>query len=268
MEKVSKSIPEIEMQALREGIKSKYSLYQQIDRDHFPDFEYNTNRANYKPLRDSFVKELFGVQGLDATSSAIHIPSTNTLALLFTDEHYVPGKKLLDTCKLYATERSISEENHTPISVTDQVETKPVSISPKLMAGGFAVLTGMIVLLYIARQFTTPVPSNLVIIRPLPQSPVPVELVVKGTVSNAELVWLAVRYEKGKDYWIQPPIKVQHDGNWVGVAYAGSESSDHAGLTYQIRAFVNPVHELKSGQIYYAWPEAELTSSIVEVVRK
>ncbi|GAB3715285.1 hypothetical protein GCM10027592_55730 [Spirosoma flavus] len=268
MEKVSKSITEIEMQTLREGIKRKYKLYQQIDRDRFPEFEYNTSRANYKPLRDSFEEELFKSLGLDPSSHAIHIPSTNTLALLFTEDDYVPSKKLLETCKLYAARREFNEVTRKPDDVTKLVGEKAISISLRRLAIGIALLIGLVFLFYIGRQFATSAPSNLVITQPLTKSTVPVELVVKGSVSNAETVWLAVRYEKGKDYWIQPQIKVQHDGTWIGVIYAGAEGSDHAGLTYQIRAFVNPVDELKSGQIYHSWPEAELRSAIVEVIRK
>jgi len=252
---------------LREGIKNKYRHYHQKDRDRFPDFEYNTNRANYKPLRASFEEDLFVIQRIDSTTNTIHIPSINTLALLFTDDNYVPGKKLLDTCWLYAegkVETIVNQSAPTP-GLPEKSTTKKTQ---KLFAGGFALLICAVILLVVSQRLFVPAASGLVITRPAQKSAVPQEVVVEGNVSNAKTVWLAVRYEKGLQYWIQHPVKVQDNGIWIGVIYIGGVSNEYIGLPFQIRAFVNPAKELKKGEIHYSWPEAELSSEIVEVVRK
>lgn len=96
MEKLDNPPTPKEMKALRESIKNKYKAYHRLDRDRFPEFEYNTNRANYESLRESFEEEFFVVRGFDTADRHIHIPDTNTLALLFCDEYYLPGKKILN----------------------------------------------------------------------------------------------------------------------------------------------------------------------------
>jgi hypothetical protein len=252
---------------LREGIQNKYTQYHQTDRDRFPDFEYNTNRANYIPLRASFEEEFFVTQGLDRATKTIRIPSVSTLAQLFTDDGYMPNKKLLETCLLYA-KRPLVISGSQLGSAPEHLEKGPVKKPVKLFAGGFALLLCVGILFVAGRRFFVSVPSGLIINRPTANSTVQQELVVQGSVANAKTVWLAVHYKKGFQYWIQPSVNVQADGSWFGVVYVGEVSSEYAGLPFEIRAFINPTKELKNGQIHHAWPDAELSSEVVEVIRR
>ncbi len=253
------------MQALREGIKHRYSAYRLYDRDRYPDFEFNSNRANYQPLKDSFEEEFYEARKIDRASPNVSVPSTNTLALLFTDDTYVPSTKILNTCQSYAL-------GSAKVGITSDVpafsRSSPQQLSRinKLLTGGLVALICSGVVVLAKKNWFSPAPSGLVITRPAPRSVVPQEVVVEGKVTNARIVWIAVRSKANGLIWIEPPILVQDNGKWIGVIYVGSLSKNNEGYAYQVRAFVNPSNRLASGEVLSRWPVAELSSNSVNVV--
>lgn len=226
-----------------------------------------SSSVNYEPLRISIETELFTVLGIDKATNQFQVPSVSTLAVLFTSDGYSPSKKLLNTLQLYAEPYETAQPNQVggPPSTTP-VSTTRKSLVPIVYASTFIGLVALLAFYFWRLSFVSP--SGLLIIRPIANSLVPEEMVIEGKVSNAETVWLVVRPENGLYYYVQPQVKVQHDGQWLGVIYIGAHNSESDGLTFQIRALVNPVEKLVNGEIYYDWPEAELTTEIIEVVRK
>jgi hypothetical protein len=267
MEKFDNPPSQDNMQALREGIKKKYKAYTLLNRDQFPTFEYNTNRANYEPLTESFRQELYVTRGLDIANREIHIPSTNTLAQLFCDEHYLPGKKILTTCQTYADELSPETAIDDSLTANPRILTAPVK-TVNLLSIGIVLVAALFI--YIIRNpllNTAPPASGLALTRPSNGRVVPMELLAAGKVLNAQTVWVVVRPKGSKQYFVQPPIKVDHDHTWRGVIYAGSVNVANVGVAFQVRAFVNPVDALKEGDLLHSWPEAELATGIVEMIR-
>lgn len=267
MEKFDNPPTPKEMKALREGIKKKYKVYHLLDRDRFPEFEYNTNRANYEPLRESFEEEFFVTQGFDTSDRNIHIPSTNTLTQLFCDEYYLPGKKILNTCQTYADELSSRPGIDNTLAENPLVVAVPAKIINLFLAG--MVLVAILFVFIISKPAldNAPPASGLILTRPSQGRVVPRELLAAGNVSNAKTVWVVVRPKGSKQYFVQPPMKVGDDHTWRGVIYVGSVNSANVGLAFEVRAFVNPVTELKEGDLLYSWPQAELTTGVVEVIR-
>ena len=267
MEKFDNPPTQKEMKTLREGIKNKYKSYHLLDRDRFPDFEYNTNRANYEPLRASFEEEFFMVRGLDPSDKTIHIPSTNTLAQLFCDEYYLPGQKIRNTCQSYTDNLHWDTDiNDTP-TANPRVVTVPGKTVNLLLAG---VVLSVALFIYIIWKPTLDAPlpaSGLTLNRPSNGRVVPRELLAAGKVLNAKTVWVVVRPKGTNQYFVQPPMNVETDNTWRGVIYVGSINPANVGFTFQMRAFVNPAITLQKGDLLYSWPQAERATGIVEVIR-
>ncbi|MBD2702766.1 hypothetical protein IC229_19115 [Spirosoma sp. BT702] len=268
-----------EVKNLRERIRTKYDTYYKRDKVRFPTIDYNTNRGNYEPLRQSFVEEFYVVRGIDRVDNNLHIPSTNTLALLFTDDNYLPGKKILNTCRSYAEGKStvIADTRNQPDS---QTKTSPDTANRKLFMAGFIFLTGLVVYGIIKYLFPSRA-SDLVIHTPHNAETVPRIVAIEGNVSNADSVWVVVHpiswnrsYEPDggwNKYFIQAPVKVESNGTWKCVLYIGSTNAGEAGVKWQIRAFVNPEQDYKSlytsSDLYHQWPKAELSTQAIEVTR-
>ena len=260
------------MKILREGIKRKYGDYHRQDAKRFPNLEYNTNRANYEPLRLSFEEEFYVVRRVDRAKNTLHIPSTKTFAAIFCEEDYVPGKKILNTCRSYAEGASqlvIEEEKSTERKVDATPKPKK---SRKLPVAGILLLAGTIIYLIINQLYHKPNASELVIKRPQKKQILPRKSFIEGRVLNADTVWVIVRPQKRDEYYFQPPIKVANDGTWKGQIYVGSASKETVGLTFEVRAFVRPVGapeslEVIESTVLTSWPVAELSSPTVEVVR-
>jgi hypothetical protein len=273
MEKADNPAIEVERRTLREGIKNKYGDYHRQDEKRFPNLEYNTNRVNYEPLRASFEEEFYVVRKLDRAKNTIHIPSTKTFAAIFCDEHYVPGKKILNTCRSYAEGASqiVVEEG---TSATGQVNTTTASkkTGSIIRIAVIILLVGLVSYLVINQLYSTPPASGLVIRRPQKKQFVTRKSFIEGSVLNANTVWVVVKPQKKDEYYFQAPIKVKSDGTWMGEIYVGSASKESDGLVFEVRAFVRPVGapesmEVLESTVPTSWPEAELSSTIVEVVR-
>ncbi len=271
MEKVDDSVTENELGTLREGIKKKYKEYQSIDRDRFPTLVFNTNRVNYEPLRASFEEEFYVVRGIDRKENNLHIPSTKTLAMIFSDDSYVPSRKIFHTCRSYA-ESKPKTVIHPALSTVAPSKTAMPAKTRRLILAGIIIVASITIYTTINQLRPAQPASDLVIYRPYQRQIVPRRPFVTGKVSNADTVWIAV-WPVGQDkYYIQPPIKVNKDGTWRGQIYVGNGDKRIIGQTFQIRAFVNPGEVFKviedyEKDIFYTWPKAQLSTKAIEVVR-
>jgi hypothetical protein len=257
--------------ALREGIKRKYSTYTARDHDRFPQFDYNTNRANYEPLRASFEEEFYLVRGLDRTNATLHIPSTNTLALLFTDGTYVPGRKILNTCRSYTSER--------PMPVDDELAPGPAKQARRSRYWWYTALVLSLLIagagsyLVLHQAPSRVPPSKLTITYPLHGQTVPRRPFIAGRVAHADTVWIVVRpVTLGAKCYVQPPIPVKKDGSWRGQIFIGGLNPNNIGQAFEIRAFVNPPSVYRAIEeerdIFNEWPnDAELATHSTVVIR-
>lgn len=258
---------QVDMKALREGIRAKYHTYQRTDPDRFPDLDFNTNRVNYEPLRDSFEEEFYGIRGYSRPDTAICIPSTTTLSLLFTNFEYRPGRKILNTCYSYA--EGPSQQLLEPVApVHPQTEAIKNSKVAWFFVGMLVGTLSVGLVIAANRWIFTPKPSGLVIDRPTTRSTVRQELVVEGKARHTELVWLVVHPVNSTYYWVQPAVRTNINGYWIGVIFVGSLKESDVGERFQLRAFVNPKQELTLGNVLSDWPEAELSTPITEMVRE
>lgn len=263
-----------EMEALRQGIRLRYLTYHERDRDRYPELDYNTNRANYKPLRASFEEELFGVRGLDRQTPSIYIPSINTLALLFTDNDYRPGKKILNTCLLFAAPTPFSQ------TATDSSPVVDLPSTPRLRSrltwpwgAGFLLLVGYGLL--IIWQWYNRTAQDLVIYQPHRLQVVSRLVPVAGEVTHANEVWLVVHpMINGEKFYVQNPIVVDKQGKWKGNIIIGPLHDPPVDVPFEIRAFIHPggayrAFEETGTTIFDAWPEkAELATEPIVVIRK
>ncbi|WP_375447054.1 hypothetical protein [uncultured Fibrella sp.] len=274
MNKSSKSVSAEEMHLLREGIKRQYAAYHARDRDTYPAFEFNSSRANYQPLKDSFEEEFFLVRKIDRVHNFLHIPSLNTLALLFSDPAYVPGTKILNTCRSYA--EGVSQPANAPPPV-DSTATPGYPKRTKLLL--VSVATALFLLLsalagywLLVREKATA--GGLVIRRPYPRQVVPRMSFVEGKVTNANFVWVVVHpVLKDQKFYVQDPANVNKDGTWKTRIFVGKADHTTDGQTFEIRAYVKPggpyTAIATNGQYEYdRWPEtAELATQSILVVR-
>ena len=275
MEKSDNLLANGEIKDLRERIKAKYNQYHLRDRDRFPLFDYNTNRANYEPLVDSFIEEFYTVRGIEPKKNTLHIPSARTLASIFCNDNYVPGIKILNTCRSYAEGPSrVADE--TGATVTKLPEgspkaTKTASIQ-RVGLAGLVFLTGIAVYAAITHFRAASRPSGLIMHRPYTKQTVSRRPVVEGKVSNADTVWIVVRPVGLNEYYMQPPVRVDYDGTWRSQIYVGTIGKENIGSAFHVRAFVNPAGAFKvleeyERDVFNRWPDAELSTDIVEVVR-
>jgi hypothetical protein len=107
------------------------------------------------------------------------------------------------------------------------------------------------------------------ITEPKDRGTVPERPYVEGKVSdpNAE-VWLVVHPMEVADYWVQPRLTVRRDGTWRVSIYIGRPGNADVGKHFEIMAIANPKRPLKEGDVLKFWPDAEMKSEVVEVVRK
>lgn len=263
------------MQALREDIKKKYEECRLQKPGKFPKIKFNSYPAAYVHLQESIKEELVKYGQTDTQLSAAAIPSTKIFAKIFHEDYALKDEKIIDTCYLYAygkTRDTYYKLAGNPADTTAiHTATLPRhwfsnwTTTGKITLAGVAILAGLAV--YKATTQQALPASGLVIDSPTNDSIVPRQLLAKGRVTNATNVWVVVRNAKAVRYWVQPEATVNDDGTWKGPIYIGSEDKADIGMRAQIRAFVNPTQTLQEGQILYTWPEAQLASGIVEVVR-
>ena len=278
MEGAGKYLYESEVVTLRKGIKARYEVYRARNVVKYPEFDFNTNRANYVPLRESFEEEFFVIRGIDRQQKAIHIPSTATLALLFTEDSYIPSQKIWNTCWSYA------EEKVKPVAIAG--EAAPVFSLPVLMQkhkwllpGGVGLFTGLLLGLSLNRYWLLPttgeqeqttqtitVSHDLVIDRPITKGRVPPQFLVSGQARPGQIVWPVIRAQGTDYYYVQFPVLVTDKGYWLTAIEIYGAGFEKAGKRHQLRAFVNPAVELKASDVLRDWPKAERATEIVEIV--
>jgi len=269
-----------EMVDLRAAIRKKYEGYRSAKPGKYPTIKFNSYPAPYEYLRTSFKEELLSQGQTDMQEALTAIPSIKTFAKIFHDGYVLKDEKAITTCCLYAwgkptppaSESSITTPTSTASLVPSYAE-KPIAPTVGWVVRNRTWLAGIVLstaaAVYAARPLldrTSP-PSGLTINYPLHGKLVPREVLAVGRVSDARKVWIVVRAVGGRRYWVQRPIDVDDDHTWRGVIYIGSSDKADIGVRSQIRAFVNPTHELAEEQVLYAWPEAELSTPVVEVVR-
>ena len=267
---------EKEMHALREDIKRKYEAHRLDKPGKYPKIKFNSYPAAYVHLQESIKEELVKYGQTDPQQAGVAIPSTKIFAKIFHENYVLKDEKIIDTCYLYA--RGTTRDNLSTITVdaadTDTTKTGTFARNwfSNWTATGKITLAGVIIFAGLAVHKATNQPSTLaanglVIDSPTNDSIVPRQLLAQGKVANANVVWVVVRSAESVRYWVQPEAKVNDDGTWKGHIYVGSVDKGDGGIRYQIRAFVNPAKPLAEGEVLYSWPEAQLSSGIVEVVR-
>ncbi len=275
MENAEKVVTAAEMSALKEAIRQTYETYHALDRDTFPAIDFNTNRANYEPLRASFEHEFYKVRGIDRTSANIHIPSTNTLALLFTDTQYRPGKKILNTCRSYANLKSTADKTAMagidPPPATSRRTVRWVNLL------GLVLLIGATYAMYtaITQSNENSRMGKLTIQQPSSGQVVSRLTWVAGKATTSGEVWLVVHpVVKGDKFYIQDVVPVNPDGTWRGQITVGTPNPVPTDVAFDVRAFVNPRGTYRAftttgTTLFDAWPEeAELATGSVRVIRK
>lgn len=254
---------DFDLKNLRNDVKKRYLYYNELDTDRFPIFEYNTNRKNYEPLKESFEEEFFARRGISRTKNNLHIPSTNTLALFFTDNSYMPSQKILNTCRSYTKENVLKTDSlH-----SDEAMSKPKNFKSQLTVGRILLFSGIMLFggfvfykLFIKNE-------RLQITSPSSYSIIPRILSIEGTAENASEIWVVVKSKSSNKHYVQQPILVQDNGDWIGKVIIGSVSNEDIGQGYEIKAFLNPVQKIKTGDELRAWPAAEVSTETIEVIR-
>lgn len=266
--------------SLRETILIKYETYRLLDPYRFPAIELNTNRANYEPLRKSFEEEFYVKRGISRLNNNLHIPSANTLSFIFNDNTFLPGRRILNTCQSYA---DIELGHDFKDTEPPQVATFPLrntSVRKAIFLGSIVLLSlsSYFIINYIkqrsAKNLTLDYSHhNQVISRPL---------ILEGSASANDSVWIVIhpigRAKNGmtpegwNEYYLASPTLVDKLGHWKREIYIGRIGIEDIGVRFQIRVFVNLENKglIKSGsepQLLSSWPEAELASEVLEVIR-
>ncbi|NMG09080.1 hypothetical protein [Brasilonema sp. UFV-L1] len=89
----------------------------------------------------------------------------------------------------------------------------------------------------------------------------------KVTVPEANQVWIVVKpLTDNQPYYVQAPARVTN-GEFQTQIHVGYEKTV-PGTQFEIRAFVEPIEELKEGQKLDGWPKARWSSDVISVKRK
>lgn len=254
---------DFDLKNLRDDVKKRYLYYNKLDTDRFPIFEYNTNRKNYEPLKESFEEEFFTRRGISRTKNNLHIPSTNTLALFFTDNSYTPSQKILNTCRSYTKENVLKTDSlH-----DDETVYLSKNFKSRLIVGRILLISGLMLFLVFVFYKLFIKNERLQITSPSSYSIIPRILAIEGTAENASEIWVVVKSKSTNKYYVQQPILLQDNGDWIGRVIIGSVSNEDIGQAYEIKAFLNPVQKIKTGDELRAWPTAEVSTETIEVIR-
>lgn len=262
-------------------IKARYNEYCLKDGRKYQPIPFNSTPEPYQRLIDSFKEELSFQLGKSETEVSGMIPSTSLFAEIFRT-YYAPKGEKLHACYLYATGKSkiAFEQEQDEILFSKIDHSIPVVIPRAAITSRFKPVYGLLILLcvlvslsfFIYLQNMVASPSGLVIKQPATGKMVPRRLVVNGSVNHADSVWVVVcdvrdTVYHGAAYYVQVPIKVASDGSWKGEVFIGGVNKAHIGAKVLVRAFVNPKVSLSADERLYSWPEAELSSAGISVVR-
>ena len=145
----------------------------------------------------------------------------------------------------------------------------------KLMAAGMiaagAVIASLITLLgqgpgwfRISQQVL-----ELEITAPADGAAVPRRPRVIGTSSRPDAtVWIIVRPTELEEFYVQPEVSIEQNGNWSVSIYIGRAGQLDVGKQFEVMAVANPVETLQEGQLLGDWPEAEARSEVITATRR
>jgi hypothetical protein len=92
--------------------------------------------------------------------------------------------------------------------------------------------------------------------------------VVEGSCSDAKArIWLLIHSTEDGNFWVQPRVILSPNGSWRALPYVGRPGSVDAGKLFELIAVANPKADLREGETLNHLPEAEGTSSVVELTR-
>ncbi|OYD17058.1 hypothetical protein CH330_00975 [candidate division WOR-3 bacterium JGI_Cruoil_03_51_56] len=116
---------------------------------------------------------------------------------------------------------------------------------------------------------TVVIRPGLWIVDPPNQTPVPLRAHIAGTISNRTVqeIWVVVHSIGGKGYWVQPKAVLRQDGIWMCQLYIGLPDTP-SGVKFEVRAFAKPKKTLQSGEELNDWPDAELSSNSLILIRQ
>ena len=260
-------------------IKARYNEYCLKDGKKYHPIPFNSTPEPYQRLIDSFKEELSFQLGKSETEVSGMIPSASLFAEIFRT-YYAPKGEKLHACYLYATGKSKTAFEQDEIFLSKTGQPVPVIVSRSTVVTRFKPVYGLLILscvlvslsFFIYQHTVVASPSGLVIKQPASGKTVPRRLLVEGTVLHADKVWIVVcdvrdTVYHGAAYYVQVPIKVASDGTWKGEIFIGGINKAHIGAKVVVRAFVNPKVSLSADERLYSWPEAELSSAGINVVR-
>jgi len=111
--------------------------------------------------------------------------------------------------------------------------------------------------------------SEITITSPNDETSVGLRPLIKGTVTgHSATVWVVVHPVETEDFWVQPRVKVSPDGTWKVRIYIGRPGSEDIGKFFEVRAVKNPTKSLKKGDVLGGWPNAEVSSYVIELERE
>lgn len=256
---------EIDLIQLRENIKKAYFTYNTKNIDRFPIFEYNTNRKNYEPLKESFEEEFYVKRGIDRMKNNLHIPSSNTLALFFSNDLYVPSPKILNTCRSYCDGIIKPEQGNNK----KQFGLIMFLMNPINQRSLFKIilLLGLLYFTLFLVSYDKQKYERMKVNSPTSKSEVPRNLEIGGTATNAREIWIVVKPKNKEVFYVQSPIKVQDNGKWNGIVIIGGIGHEDIGQIYEIGTFINPKPKISEGMELKHWPVAEVSTERLEVIR-
>jgi hypothetical protein len=253
---------DFDLKSLREAIKKRYNSYNAEDGIRFPVFDYNTNRRNYETLKESFEEDFYARRGVSRTNNNLHIPSTNTLALFFTDDSYKPSRKILNTLLAYADNTNEKIRNQSILNQT-------IVRNHNTLIKASVVLA---VTLFFSYKVFIDNSSQLEILTPKTNESVSRMLAIEGKTNftsgnDTKNVWIVVKSKMSGICYVQAPISIQRNGSWKGNVIIGREGNGDVGFAYEIKALLNPQLKIKEGDTSRIWPSAEVSTEIIRVVR-
>lgn len=110
--------------------------------------------------------------------------------------------------------------------------------------------------------------ASVYIKTPPNNSKVPERPFVEGTVVDSSNVWVIVHPMETSDYWVQPKVSIKKDGMWKVNVYIGRTGTIDVEKHFEIMAVADPQSKLQEGDVLSDWPDAELKSQIIEVIRR
>ena len=132
----------------------------------------------------------------------------------------------------------------------------------------FVLSTGILSTFGLKAQHPNVNRDSIRIITPLNEDSVKEKQLIRGFISrNNSIVWVIVHPMETSDYWVQQQATAS-TGSWNCLAYFGRAGSIDKSKYFEFRAITNPSEPLSNGQKIGSWPNAEIISDVILVIRK